>query len=254
MSIENQNYQFEILEYAVNQHLDKLLSCSDKKDALNVILNQSKDLIWKIATEIYNESGHKIDFAFIKNLLDQRSNLLENRIGEEQKAKADLEARRLFKKAEKERFREEQRVASIKATAKLKDQKIEQIAKQKELDRERRERESKQLQAFKQANSEINSNYESSDIFIRIGNTIADQLEINQKTIKFNSYIMKDLGADELDNIEIVMAIEEEFDIEITDDDIPSCKSIKVSPYDYSCSSYEDWNIEKMFYLVVQKI
>jgi hypothetical protein len=41
MSIENQNYQFEISEYAVNQHLDKLLSCSDKKDALNVILNQS---------------------------------------------------------------------------------------------------------------------------------------------------------------------------------------------------------------------
>ena len=32
-----------------------------------------------------------------------------------------------------------------------------------------------------------------------------------------------------LENIEIVMAIEEEFDIEISDDDIPSCKSIKIS-------------------------
>jgi hypothetical protein len=113
MSIENQNYKLDILEYAANQHLDKLLSCSDK-DALNVILNQSKDLIWKIATEIYNESGHKIDFAFIKNLLDQRSTLLKTRIGEEQRAKADLEARRLFKEAEKERLRaERERIKTI---------------------------------------------------------------------------------------------------------------------------------------------
>ena len=77
---------------------------------------------------------------------------------------------------------------------------------------------------------------------------------------------MKDLGADELDILEIVMAIEEEFDIEIPDDDIPLPSSfpslkyassftwVKVSEPDHSCSSYEDWNIEKMFYLVVQKI
>ncbi len=66
---------------------------------------------------------------------------------------------------------------------------------------------------------------------------------------------MKDLGADELDNLEIVMAIEEEFNIEISDDDISSCEyRIEVSMGYSSYSSFADWNIEKIFYLVVQKI
>lgn len=263
MNIENQNYQFDILEYAVNKCLDKLLPCINE-DALSAIANQRNDLVWRIATEIYKESGHQIDFASINNILDLRSNLLENQIAEEQRDKADLEDRRFFKKAEKERLREEQEIASTKAKAKLEVQKIEQIAKQKELDRERKEKELKKLQAFKQANPEIDKRYECFDIFIRIRNITADQLEIDQKIIKFNSYIMKDLGADELDIIEFVMAIEEEFDIEISDDDIPSPSfkfeyassftRVKVSEPDHSCSSYEDWNIEKMFYLVVQKI
>lgn len=261
MAIENQSCQFDILEYAVNKCLDKLLPCINE-DALSTIANQRNDLVWRIATEIYQESGHQIDFASINNILDLRSNLLENQIAEEQRDKADLEARRLFKKAEKERLREEQEIASTKAKAKLEVQKVEQIAKQKELDRERKEKELKKLQAFKQANPEINKRDEDFDIFIRIRNTIADQLEIDQKIIKFNSYIMKDLGADELDILEIVMAIEEEFDIEISDDDIPlpslkyasSFTWVKVSEPDHSSSSYEDWNIEKMFYLVVQKI
>ena len=251
MAIENHNYKSDILEYAVNQHLNKLLP-DDNEDALNVIANQSKDLVWRIATDIYQESGHQIDFAFIKNLLYLRSNLLENKIAEEIRAKADLDARRLFKKAKKERLKKEQKIAS----AKVKAERLEQTTRQKKLDRERREKESKQLQAFKQINPEIDSNYESSNVFIRIKNTIANQLEIGRETIRFNTYIMKDLGADEWDNLEIVMAIEEEFDIEISDDDIPSCEyKAMVSMGSYSSfSSNEDWNIEKMFYLVVQKI
>ena len=254
MAVENENYQFDILEYAVNQYLDELLPCSDR-DALNVIANKSNELVWKIATEIYKESGHQIDFASIKNLLCLRSNLLENQIAEEIRAKADLDARRLSKKAEKERFRKEKEIANAKAKAKLEAERSEQTDKQQKLDREQREKESKKLQAFKRANPDINSNYESTDIFIRVKNTIANQLEIDREIIKFNTYIMKDLRADELDNLEIVMAIEEEFDIEILDEDLSSCEyKIMVSRCYSSCFSYEDWNLEKMFYLVVQKI
>ena len=254
MAIENINYQFEILEYAVNQYLDELLPCNDR-DSLNVIANKSNEIVWKIATEIYKESGHQIDFASIKDLLDLRSNLLENQIAEEIRAKADLDARRLSKKAEKERFRKEKEIANAKAKAKLEAKKSEQSDKQQELDREQREKESKKLQAFKRANPDINSNYETTDIFIRIKNIIANYLEIDGKIIKFNTYIMKDLEADELDNLEIVMAIEEEFDIEISDEDIPSCEYKFMVSRDYSsCLSFGDWNVKKMFYLIVQKI
>ncbi|MEM7760780.1 MAG: phosphopantetheine-binding protein [Cyanobacteria bacterium P01_A01_bin.40] len=261
MTIENQNYQSDIFEYGVNQHLNKLLP-DDNEDALNIIANQCNDIVWRIATDIYKESGHQIDFTFIKNILNLKSYSLENQIAEEKRAKADLNTRRLFKKAEKERLRKEKEIADAKA--KLEAERLEQRAKQKELDRERKEKELKKLQAFKQANPGINSNYKSSDIFIRIKNTIADCLEIDGETIKPNNYIMKDLEADELDIIEIVMAIEEEFDIEIPDDDLPSC-TYEIKPKrsgslfrSFVTPSpgllYEDWNIEKMFYLVVQKI
>ena len=260
MTVENQNYQSNILEYAVNNCLDKLLP-EGNEDALSVITNQSNELVWRIATEIHKESGHQIDFASIENILDRKSNLLENNIIEEQRAKANLKAIRLFKKAEKKRIRKEKEIADAKAREKLEAERLEQIVKQKKLDKERKEKEYKRLLGFKQVNIKINDNYESFDVFIRISNIIADFLQIDRETIKFNTYIMKDLGADELENLEIVMAIEEEFDIEISDDDIPSYKYENTSPCSSSrfitlissYSSYEDWNIEKIFYLVVQK-
>ena len=51
---------------------------------------------------------------------------------------------------------------------------------------------------------------------------IADNLGINQDSIKDISNFKKDLGADSLNLVEVVMAIEEEFDIEIPDEDVES--------------------------------
>ena len=117
---------------------------------------------------------------------------------------------------------------------------------------------------FKQANPGINSNYRSSEIFTRIKNIIADCLEIDGETIKLNTYLIKDLEADGWDIFEIIIAIEEEFDMEIPDDDF-SYFTYEIKPKRSgslfrslvtpgSCPVYEDWNIEKMFYLVIQKI
>jgi acyl carrier protein len=49
---------------------------------------------------------------------------------------------------------------------------------------------------------------------------IAENLGINQDSIKDISDFKKDLGADSLNLVEVVMAIEEEFDIEIPDEDV----------------------------------
>ncbi len=58
MTIENQNYQSDIFEYVVNQHLNKLLP-DDNEDALNMIANQCNDIVWRIATDIYKEIGNR---------------------------------------------------------------------------------------------------------------------------------------------------------------------------------------------------
>ena len=55
-------------------------------------------------------------------------------------------------------------------------------------------------------------------IFARVKTIVADQLEVEPMKIKPESSFVKDLGADSLDTVELVMALEEEFNIEIPDE------------------------------------
>jgi len=55
---------------------------------------------------------------------------------------------------------------------------------------------------------------------------IADKLGVNLDQVKPESSFMDDLGADSLDTVELVMAFEEKFDIEIPDDDAEKMKTV----------------------------
>ena len=55
------------------------------------------------------------------------------------------------------------------------------------------------------------------DNFIRLREIISDQLNIELEEITLNSNFIEELGADSLDVVELVMAIENEFDLEIDD-------------------------------------
>lgn len=56
------------------------------------------------------------------------------------------------------------------------------------------------------------------EIFGRVKKIVAEQLEVGLDEIKPESNFANDLGADSLDVVELVMALEEEFDIEIPDE------------------------------------
>ncbi|MDZ8184364.1 MAG: acyl carrier protein [Nostoc sp. ChiSLP02] len=57
------------------------------------------------------------------------------------------------------------------------------------------------------------------ELFEKVKKIVAEQLSVDEKTeIKPESTFMEDLGADSLDTVELVMALEEEFDIEIPDE------------------------------------
>jgi len=55
--------------------------------------------------------------------------------------------------------------------------------------------------------------------FEKIKSIIVEQLSVDDSTISMETSLMKDLEADSLDAVEIMMAIEDEFDIEIPDED-----------------------------------
>ena len=59
----------------------------------------------------------------------------------------------------------------------------------------------------------------SEEIFDKISAIIVDQLGVAESAITMEASFIDDLGADSLDIVELVMAIEEEFDIEIPNTD-----------------------------------
>ena len=59
----------------------------------------------------------------------------------------------------------------------------------------------------------------SEEIFEKIKNIIVEQLQVSDTTITEESSFIDDLGADSLDLVELIMALEEEFGIEIPDAD-----------------------------------
>ncbi len=55
--------------------------------------------------------------------------------------------------------------------------------------------------------------------FDKIRDIIVEQLSVEESLVTMDTNLMKDLEADSLDAVEIIMAIEEEFDMEIPDEE-----------------------------------
>lgn len=57
-----------------------------------------------------------------------------------------------------------------------------------------------------------------SDVLSRVTKMVVEHLDVEESKVTEKANFIEDLGADSLDNVELVMAFEEEFDIEIPDD------------------------------------
>ena len=61
----------------------------------------------------------------------------------------------------------------------------------------------------------------------KIKTIIAEQLGVKPEEVTPNASFVDDLGADSLDTVELIMALEEEFSVEIPDEDARSVKTVK---------------------------
>ena len=57
-----------------------------------------------------------------------------------------------------------------------------------------------------------------SEVLDKVVNIVCEQLSVDKNDVNPESSFVEDLGADSLDTVELVMALEEEFEIEIPDD------------------------------------
>jgi acyl carrier protein len=72
----------------------------------------------------------------------------------------------------------------------------------------------------------------------RIVEIIANQLGIEKDDVTAEASVIDDLGADSLDVVELVMALEEEFDLEIPDEEAEKITSVQ-NIFDYMASALQ---------------
>ena len=65
------------------------------------------------------------------------------------------------------------------------------------------------------------------EVFERVKKIVVDRLDVEEAIVTVEAGFTEDLGADSLDTVELVMAFEEEFNIEIPDEDAENIKTVQ---------------------------
>ncbi|MFT5450968.1 MAG: acyl carrier protein [Enterobacterales bacterium] len=73
----------------------------------------------------------------------------------------------------------------------------------------------------------------------RVKKIVVEQLGVSEDEVKVESSFVDDLGADSLDTVELVMALEEEFDTEIPDEEAEKISTVQTA-IDYITNVSED--------------
>ncbi len=63
-------------------------------------------------------------------------------------------------------------------------------------------------------------------IFEKVRNIICDQLELDEDVVTLDAVLLEDLGADSIDLADLVMTLEDEFDMEISDEELENIRTV----------------------------
>jgi acyl carrier protein len=188
------DYENVILAYAVNLHLSAILNRGDLKSNLAFIDKQTCQIVYEIAKHLYNDVGARVSFTSIREFVVNHRNLLEKEIlKEEQRIQRELEREKLMA--------------------------IERVEREKLMAIEKVEREKRYKLKIENRLSEAEVRTEKEDILVKLTSIIVEQLSVEKDRVVLDAHFYQDLRADSLDRVEIIMMLEEEFDIEISDED-----------------------------------
>lgn len=67
------------------------------------------------------------------------------------------------------------------------------------------------------------------ELFEKVKKIIVEQLGVSADEVTIDSSFTEDLGADSLDTVELVMALEEEFEVEIPDEDAEKLTNVRTA-------------------------
>jgi acyl carrier protein len=223
MNEDSKNYEMQILAMMINQYLDDMVSLSEEK--LNQLEANRDQIVWDLATRIYKESGHKVEFHIIRNLINSRIEVMRCQL--------------FFSKSsllESKRIDEEKamKIAEQKANAIINDKKIDDTKKITSQENERK------LAIFIKVQEIISDQLEveKSEIHIddelfylqsaeRVSSYSSDSFYSSYSSFGWNSCLLSNWGGDDLDTIELIAALEEEFDLELSDEKCQEFTTVK---------------------------
>jgi acyl carrier protein len=180
----DKGYELKVLKMVANKYLDETISATE--ESLQALEANRDQVVWELATRIYSQSGHKVELSTLRDVVNSRIGDVKYQLAAEKERVAE-EVRRVAEEA--------RRVAEEKAAeeARLRDE-ITSIM------------------------GELGIEESQAKIFVKVRKIVSEQLEVDESKVTLDSHISSDLNADELDTVELAMALEVEFDIEIPED------------------------------------
>lgn len=208
MSAADKNCELEILKMVINQHLDESTSLTEA--SLNALETELDQIVWDIATKIYGQSGYRVELSLVRDIVNSRIRIIKSYLTEE--------ARRIADQKAQQEAEEARRIAERKAQQEAEEVRRVVWKAQQEAERRKAQQEAEEARRAAESNPQFLENCKA-EIFVRVRKVISKRLAVDEVEVSLNSHLSNDLGAVPLDLMELLMALEEEFDIEISDED-----------------------------------
>jgi acyl carrier protein len=196
---ENEAYNLKIFRIVIDKYLNEAIHPTE--ESCKLIESDHDNFIWELASKIYKESGHKVDLVLVRDAVDTRIATIKYQL-EAQAAKIKYQ-----NSEEKNRIAEESRRTSENSNMATE---VHPTSEETLIF----------LRKITDALGKFGGDEGKARIFVRVCRVISSQLDLDENEVTLDSHLLNHLNADEIDLLNLVIALEEEFDIEISDEEI----------------------------------
>jgi acyl carrier protein len=211
----NKGYESKVLNMVLNQYLDEIIPVSHIENSLQVLEANPDKLVWDLATRIYKESGYKVEFYTVLDVINTRIKAIEDHLANEEKIRQVAEKEACLRNKINDVLEE---FGGNESQAKIFVRTREIISNQLGLDEDEVDEETQVFTCeFYKGGGWLSSSPPE---------RITSWSYKAEESSSYRKVISTELG-DEFDATEILMALEQEFDVEIPESDAEDLDTFK---------------------------